>query len=211
MASVSETTYPIAVLASGEGTILQAILDRLHGGAAGVEVVGVGSNVAGARALERARAASVRTSVFDASDQTDREARDVAMADWIASLGAELVVLAGYMQLVSPEFLARFPDRVINVHPALLPSFPGIGAIQQAIDEGVKTFGVTIHLVDEGVDSGSIILQRAIDLPGAVDADEVRNRLRPIEQDAMCEAIEHFASGAVRRDPGHPRRMLVGK
>ena len=203
--------YAIAVLASGEGTILQAILDRLHGGPEGVVVAGVGSNVDGVRALDRAAAAGVQTRVFDAAGYPDREARDVAMADWVASLGVELVVLAGYMQLVSPSFLARFPDRVINVHPALLPAFPGLGAIQQAIDEGVKVFGVTIHLVDEGVDSGAILVQRALEIPNAVDPVAVRDALRPLEQDAMCEAIALFASGAVRRDLGHARRILVGR
>ena len=203
--------YPIAVLASGEGTILQAILGRVHRGPDGVEVVGVGTNKAGARALERAEHAGIAGRVFDASEFKDRTARDVAMADWIGSLGAELVVLAGYMQLLSPDFLARFPDRVINVHPALLPAFPGVRAIQQAIDEGVKVFGVTIHLVDEGVDSGAIVLQHAVEIANARDAEAVREVLRPIEQAAMCEAIVQFARGAVRRDPGHARRIIIGE
>ena len=202
--------FPIAVLASGEGTILQAILDRVHRGPDGIEVVGVGTNKPGVQALSRAEAAGIGTRVFDAADHADRAARDETMADWIGSLGAELVVLAGYMQLVSPGFLARFPDRVINVHPALLPAFPGIGAIQRAIDEGVKMFGVTIHFVDEGIDSGAIILQRALEIRNASDAGAVRDLLRPLEQDAMCEAIELFARGAIRRDPEHPRRILVG-
>ena len=103
-----------------------------------------------------------------------------------SSTGVELVVLAGYMQLLSPEFLGRFPDRVINVHPALLPAFPGLGAVQQALDYGVKVFGVTVHFVDEGVDTGPVILQRAIELPDARDADEVLEQLHRIEHRAAA-------------------------
>jgi phosphoribosylglycinamide formyltransferase-1 len=112
------------------------------------------------------------------------------------------------MQLLDPSFLARFP-RVINVHPALLPAFAGIGAIQQALDYGVKVFGVTVHFVDEGVDTGRIILQRAVELPGATTHDEVREALRPLEHDLLCEAVTLIARGAVRLDPDHPRRVLV--
>ena len=98
---------------------------------------------------------------------------------------------------------------MVNVHPALLPAFPGIRAIEQALDYGVKVFGVTVHFVDEGVDTGRIIAQRAIDLPGATEADEVREALRPLEHDLLCEAVGLIARGAVRLDPGHPRRVLV--
>ncbi|HEX8101385.1 MAG TPA: formyltransferase family protein, partial [Solirubrobacteraceae bacterium] len=123
--------------------------------------------------------------------------------------GVELVVLAGYMQLVTPGFLGRFPDRVINVHPALLPAFPGLRVIQQALDYGVKVFGVTVHFVDEGVDSGRIILQRAIELPDARTAEEVHAALQPLEHALLCEAVALIARDAVRFDPDHPRRVLV--
>src|SRR3954466_2035776 len=169
----------VGVLASGTGTNLQAILDRVHG-REGIEVVAVGSDKPGAGALARAHAAGVPTRTFPNEDFADRHERDVAMAEWLAAQQVELVVLAGYMQLLAPGFLARFPQRVINVHPALLPAFPGIRAIEQAIDYGVKVCGVTVHFVDEGVDTGPIILQRAIDLPAAADAEEVRATLRPI-------------------------------
>ena len=125
--------------------------------------------------------------------------------------GVELVVLAGYMQLLSPDFLARFPDRVINVHPALLPAFPGLGAAQQAVDYGVKVFGVTVHFVDDGVDSGAIILQRAIELPDATDADAVLERLHPIEHELLPEAVRLIARGAVRLDPERHRRVIVDR
>jgi phosphoribosylglycinamide formyltransferase 1 len=198
----------VGVLASGAGTNLQAILDRAHG-RGGVEVVAVGSDQPAAQALERAALAGVPTAVFACADHPDRAARDEAMGEWLEQRGVELVVLAGYMQLVAPDFLQRFPNRVVNVHPALLPAFPGVRAIEQGLDYGVKVFGVTVHFVDEGVDTGRIILQRAIDLPAATEPEEVRAALRPIEHDLLCEAIGLMARDAVRLDPAHPRRVLV--
>jgi phosphoribosylglycinamide formyltransferase-1 len=197
----------VGVLASGAGTNLQAILDRVHGG--GVEVVGVGSDKPDAQALERAALAGVATEVFERGAYADRAARDLAMARWLQSRGVELVVLAGYMQLLDPAFLSRFAGQVVNVHPALLPAFPGIRAVEQALEYGVKVFGVTVHFVDEGVDTGPIILQRAVDLPLATTADEVREALRPVEHDLLCEAVGLIARGAVLLDPAHPRRVLV--
>jgi len=198
----------VGVLASGAGTNLQAILDRVHG-RGGVEVVGVGSDKPGAQALGRAETAGVETAVFERGAFADRAARDLAMARWLQSRGVELVVLAGYMQLLAPAFMSRFAGQVINVHPALLPAFPGIRAVEQALEYGVKVFGVTVHFVDEGVDTGPIILQRAVELPLATEAEDVREALRPIEHDLLCEAVGLIARGAVRLDPGHPRRVLV--
>jgi phosphoribosylglycinamide formyltransferase 1 len=205
---MSEVTLRLGVLASGAGTNLQAILDTVHG-REGIELVAVASDRADAPALERTRAAGVEAGVFPDSEYPDRSARDVAMAEWLAGRGVGLVVLAGYMQLLSADFLARFPDRVINVHPALLPAFPGIDAIQQALDYGVKVFGVTVHFVDEGVDSGPVILQRALELPGATDREEVHDALRPIEHELLPEAIRLIARGAVAFDPGYPRRVVI--
>jgi len=195
----------VGVLASGEGTNLQALLERVHG-RDGVEVVAVASDKPAARALERARSAGVPARAFD---ERDRRARDAAMADWLHECGVELVVLAGYMQLLEPAFLARFPQRVINVHPALLPAFAGLGAIEQALAYGVKVFGVTVHFVDEGVDTGPIIAQRALELPDATAADEVHAALRPIEHDLLCEAVRLIAHEAVSIDPRNPRRVVV--
>ena len=199
----------VGVLASGAGTNLQAILDTVHG-RDDVEVVAVGSDKPDAQALERGRAAGVDTAVFPVAEfEGDRAARDGAMAAWLVEHGVGLVVLAGYMQLLGASFLGRFPQRVINVHPALLPAFPGIRAVEQAIDYGVKTFGVTVHFVDEGVDSGPIILQRAVELPGATEAAEVRAALRPVEHELLCEAVRLIARDAVRFDPDNPRRVLI--
>ena len=199
----------VGVLASGAGTNLQAILDRVHG-REGIAVVAVGSDKPGAEALARAGAAGVETATFARADYPDRAARDAAMGAWLAGRGAELVVLAGYMQLVSPGFLTRFTAGVINVHPALLPAFPGLRAIEQALDYGVKVAGVTVHYVDTGVDTGPIIAQRAIELTGAPDAAQLRAALRPLEHRLLPEAVRLFARGAVRRDPENPRRLLVG-
>jgi phosphoribosylglycinamide formyltransferase 1 len=205
---VSRTGLAVAVLASGSGTNLQAILDTVHG-RDGIEVVGVASNVPHAPALARAISAGVPTASFPLGEHADRAARDVALADWIEQRGARLVVLAGYMQLLTPGFLARYPNGVVNVHPALLPSFPGLGAVEQALAHGVRVFGVTVHFVDEGVDTGPIILQRAVELPHARTAEEVIERLHAIEHQLLPEAIRLIARGAVRIDPEDPRRVLI--
>ncbi len=198
----------VAVLASGTGTNLQALLDQVHG-REGIEIVAVASDKPGAPALERARVAGVPAKAFPADSFPDRPSRDLAIADWLASRGVELVVLAGYMQLLSGGFLARFPDRVINVHPALLPAFPGLAAVEQAVAYGVKVFGVTVHFVDGGVDSGPVILQQAISLPDARDPASVLERLHPIEHELLPEAVRLIARGAVGFDPANRRRVVI--
>lgn len=199
--------FAIAVLASGAGTNLGALLDTVHGREA--EVVAVASDKPDAPALGRAQAAGVATRVFPRGDFADRATRDDAMADWLVERGARAVVLAGYMQLLAPAFLQRFPDAVLNVHPSLLPAFPGIAAIQHAVDYGVKVFGVTVHLVDEGVDTGAIIAQAAIELPDATDPDAVHAALRPLEHRLLPEAVRLLARGTLQRDGANPRRLLT--
>ena len=196
----------VGVLASGAGTNLQAIFDRLHG-RHGIAVTAVASDQPGAAALARALSAGVPTRVFPLGD--DRAERDAAVAAFLEEHGVELVVLAGYMALLTPRFLGRFPGRIINVHPALLPAFPGLRAVEQALAYGVKVFGVTVHFVDEGVDTGPIIAQRAIELPDATSAVQVREALRPLEHDLLCDAVAQIARGSVRADPAHPRRVTV--
>jgi phosphoribosylglycinamide formyltransferase-1 len=198
---------PIAVLVSGSGTNLQALLDTVHGHEA--EVVAVASGAPGALALERAAACGVQTAVFERANYPDREARDLAMAQWLGERGVRLVVLAGYMELLTFVFLERFPGAVINVHPSLLPAFPGLHAIEQALRYGVKVFGVTVHFVDAGVDSGPVILQRSLELPDARDPDEVLQALRPLEHSLLPEAVRLFARGALRSDALNPRRVSV--
>jgi phosphoribosylglycinamide formyltransferase-1 len=200
----------VGVLASGAGTNLQALIDRAHG-RGDVRLVAVASDNPGAWALERARSAGLPAEVFAIGEFPARAARDDAMAAWLRELGVDLVVLAGYMQLLSPSFLAAFPDRVINVHPALLPAFPGLRAVEQALDYGVKVFGVTVHFVDGGVDTGPVILQRAVELPDARDAATVLDRLHEIEHSLLPEAVLLIARGAVHIDPANPRRVLIDR
>ena len=198
---------PIAVLVSGAGTNLQALLDSVHGHEA--KIVAVASSVASATALERARAAQVPTAVFARGDYADRAERDRALADWLIARGARLVVLAGYMELLGEGFLERFPGAVINVHPSLLPAFPGLAAIEQALAYGVKVFGVTVHFVDGGVDTGPVILQGAVELEGAREADAVLAALRPLEHRLLPRAVSLIARGELSPDPHNPRRQLI--
>ena len=201
------SAFRIVVLASGSGTNLQAILE-LHGQGL-VEVVGVGSDKPGAGALERGRRAGVETAVFAAADHADRAARDEAMRGWIESRQADLVVLAGYMQLLSAPFVARFRNRVVNIHPALLPSFPGLDAIGQALDAGVGTTGVTVHFVDEGVDTGPVIVQREVPVPAGAGREELEAAVHAVEHELYPEAIRMIAEGRVRIDPSDPRTVAI--
>jgi phosphoribosylglycinamide formyltransferase 1 len=203
------SAFRIVVLASGSGTNLQAILDQLHRGDERIEVVGVASDKPDAMALERARKAGVETAVFPSAEYEDRGARDAALADWVEERAADLVVLAGYMQLLSPEFVGRFRNRMINVHPALLPAFPGIDAVQQAIDHGSKITGVTVHFVDEGVDSGPIILQRPVPIAPGRDWDETEKVIHATEHALLPETIRLIAAGRVRIDEENPRLVHI--
>jgi phosphoribosylglycinamide formyltransferase 1 len=146
----------IGVLVSGEGSNLQALLD------AGLPVDAVASNRAGVRALERAATAGVPAEAFALEEFADREQRDCTMANWLQERGVRVVVCAGYMQLLTPAFLDRFPGRIVNVHPSLLPQFPGARAIEDALAAGVETTGVTVHIVDEGLDTGQVIAQEQV-------------------------------------------------
>jgi phosphoribosylglycinamide formyltransferase-1 len=203
------STFRVVVLASGSGTNLQAILDQLHAGEDGIEVVGVGSDKPDATALERAKQAEVESAAFTAADYEDRSARDAALGDWIERTEADLVVLAGYMQMLSPEFVERFRGRVINVHPALLPAFPGIDAVQQAIDHGAKITGVTVHFVDEGMDSGPIILQRPVPVAPSREWAETERAIHATEHALLPETIRLIAAGRVRVDDENPRVVHI--
>ena len=194
----------VGVLASGAGTNLQALLD-----APDIDVAAMASDKPGSRAVERARDAGVETGLFVRGDYVDRAARDAAIADWLEARGVELVVLAGYMQLISAEFLARFPARVINVHPALLPAFPGLDAIGQAFSYGVKVTGATVFFVDEGIDTGAIILQGPVEVGDAADPDALHDRIRPVEHALLLEAVRLIAAGRVSFDAENPRRVVI--
>jgi phosphoribosylglycinamide formyltransferase-1 len=201
-------TFRLVVLASGTGSNLQAILDRLHM-RDGIEVAGVGSDKPGAPAIERARAARIAVGLFPREDFTDRAERDAAMADWVEERGADLIVLAGYMQLLSGAFVGRFRNRIVNVHPALLPAFPGLDAVGQALAAGADVTGVTVHYVDEGVDTGPVILQREVDIPANRDRAALELAIHTVEHQLYSEAIRMIAAGKVRIDADDPSRVVV--
>jgi phosphoribosylglycinamide formyltransferase-1 len=174
----------IGVLVSGEGTNLQALVD------ARLPVAAVASNRPGVRALERADTAAVPNRVFRLEDFETREARDTAMADWLLGHEVDLVVCAGYMHVLTPAFLERFGDRVVNVHPSLLPAFPGTHAIEAALEAGVERTGVTVHVVDAGVDSGPILRQEVVPVEPRETLEErmhaVEHRILPEVVAALC-------------------------
>ena len=174
----------IGVLVSGTGTNLQALLD------AGTDVCAVASNKRGAPAL--ARAGDLPTAAFELRDYASREERDVAMGRWLAEHGAEVVVLAGYMHLLTKPFLELFPERVINVHPSLLPEFPGAHAVADQLAAGATESGATVHLVDEGVDTGRILLQERVPvLPGDTE-ETLHARIKEVEHRLLPRGVEEF-------------------
>ncbi len=180
------------MLASGSGTNLQALLDAPDLGA---DLVLVLSDVPGARALERAESAGIPTSVVRWADHRDRAAFTTAVCDAVEGAGAEAMVLAGFMRILGEEAIRRFPNRILNIHPALLPAFPGVRAVEQALEHGVKVTGVTVHLVDEQVDHGPIVSQEAVPVFPDDDADRLHARLQAVEHRLYPEAVAAFAAG----------------
>ena len=201
-------SFRIAVLISGEGSNLQALLDEFQHEDA-IAIVGVVSSRAEARGLERAESAGVETEVFSLADEPDREKRDESLAAWLEERDVELVVLAGFMELLTPGFIRRFAGRIVNVHPALLPAFPGLGAIEQALEHGVKVAGVTVHFVDEGVDSGPIVLQESFELPYHRDIAAIEQHFHEVEHRLLPRAVRLIAAGRVRVDEANPRLVRV--
>ncbi len=199
--------FRVGVLISGEGTNLQAILDTVHG-REGIEVVCVGSSKAGAPGLGRAERAGVDTAVYARSAHADRDARDAALGNWLQDHSVDLVVLAGFMEVLGGSFIQRFGGRIVNVHPSLLPAFPGLRAIEQAIEYGVRVMGVTVHFVEEGVDSGPVILQESFE-PGATD--DIESQVHEIEHRLLPRAVRLIAAGGVSIDPAEPRRLRVAE
>ena len=179
----------IGVLVSGEGSNLQALLD------AGLPVVAVASNNTKAKALDRAARAGVEAAAFPAVEFESRERRDEELAEWLAERGVELVVLAGYMQLLSAPFLERFPGRILNVHPSLLPAFPGAHAVEDALAHGVKVTGATVHFVDEGIDTGPIVFQEAVEVREGDSAETLHARIQQVEHRLLPKAARLFLDG----------------
>jgi phosphoribosylglycinamide formyltransferase 1 len=199
--------FRVAVLISGTGTNLQALLDTVHGSA--VDIVGVASSRPDAAGLARAERAGVETAVLAIADHPDRAARDRALGDWLEARGVELVVLAGFMELLGSELVRRFAGRIVNVHPSLLPAFPGVRPIEEAVEHGAKVTGVTVHYVDEHLDNGPIILQEALELPYPAPIAEIEQRLHDVEHRLLPRAVRLIAAGRVRIDPANPRVVLI--
>jgi phosphoribosylglycinamide formyltransferase-1 len=175
----------IGVLVSGKGTNLQALID------AGLPIAAVASNRADAPALQRAAEAHIPARVFAVADYRDREARDRELADWLLLRGVDLVVLAGYMHLLTRSFLERFPDRIVNVHPSLLPEFPGARAVEDALSAGVETTGVTVHYVDEGLDTGAVIRQEPVPVEPRTTLLE---RIHAVEHRLLPEVVHELCA-----------------
>ena len=176
----------IGVLVSGTGTNLQALLD------AGLPVVAIASNRAEAEALRRA--GSIPSASFELDDFADRSARDATMAAWLEEHGVRLVVLAGYMHILTPAFLDRFPNAVVNVHPSLLPMFPGANAVEEQIAAGVEVSGVTVHIVDEGVDSGPILAQEAVAVLTNDTPLSLHERIKSVEHRLLPEVVRELCA-----------------
>jgi phosphoribosylglycinamide formyltransferase-1 len=181
------------VLASGTGNTLQALLDAAADPAYGAQVVAVGSDRPGARALERAAAAGVPTFTVALDSCPDRASWNLALAEAVAACEPDLVVCAGFMRILSRDFLARFPARVVNTHPALLPSFPGAHAVADALAYGVRVSGVTVHLVDEGVDTGPVVAQAAVPVLEDDDEAALHSRIQGVEQPLYVDTVGRMA------------------
>jgi phosphoribosylglycinamide formyltransferase 1 len=178
----------IGVLVSGEGTNLQALIDS------GLPITGVASNTPGARALKRAERAGIPTSAFPAEDYADRDERDEAMASWLEQRDVRLVVCAGYMHLLRPCFLERFPGRVVNTHSAPLPGFPGAHPIEDVLEAGVPETAATVHYVDEGVDSGPVIAAERVPVLAGDDASSLRARVQAVEHRLLPQVVRELIS-----------------
>jgi phosphoribosylglycinamide formyltransferase-1 len=191
----------LGVLVSGGGTNLQAILDAIAARTLDARVAVVASNVAGAGALDRARAAGIEAVVLEHQRYSDRRAFDAALVEVLRGRGVEVVVLAGFMRLVTEVLLDAFPMRVVNVHPALLPAFPGVHAQKQALEYGVRVAGCTVHLVDRGTDTGPIIAQAVVPVLGDDNEETLRNRILAKEHELLPRVLQWMAEGRVSVEP----------
>jgi phosphoribosylglycinamide formyltransferase-1 len=182
----------MAVLVSGRGSNLQAIIDGIEAGKINGEIVAVISDKKRAYALKRAEGAGIQTIVIE---EDSREAFQRALLDCLSAVDPDLILLAGFMRLLSPAIIQSFPGRIMNIHPSLLPSFPGVQAQRQALEYGVKVTGCTVHFVDEGMDTGPIILQEAVPVLEEDDVDSLSARILEVEHRTYVKAIQLFAQG----------------
>ncbi len=193
---------------SGSGTNLQSLIDTVHAPGGPIEIVQVVASRPDALAVERAGAAGIPTQVVALAGR-EREERDRELAAVVESARPGLVVLAGWMSILTGAFLDRFPDRVVNLHPSLLPAFPGMHAIEQALEWGVRYTGVTVHFAEEQVDGGPPILQEPVPVMYGDSAEALTERIREVEHRLVPEVVRLFAAGRVRRDPVERRRVEV--
>lgn len=198
---MASMTMRLGVLVSGSGTNLQAVLDAIAAGRLDARVAMVVSNVAGAKALDRARAAGVEAVVIDHKAFPDRTAFDAAVVAALEGRGVDVVVLAGFMRVVTGVLLDAFPMRVVNVHPALSPAFPGVNAQKQALDYGVRVTGCTVHFVDRGTDTGPVIAQAAVPVLEGDDEEALRLRILAREHELLPRVLQWMAEGRVEVEP----------
>jgi phosphoribosylglycinamide formyltransferase 1 len=195
----------VAVLLSGHGSNLQALLDAAAGPGSGLAVVLVAADRPDAYGLDRARRAGVDTAVVRPADHPDRPAFDLALRDRVAAVRPEVVCLAGFMRILGPGFIRAFPDRIVNTHPSLLPAFRGAHAVRDALAYGVKVTGCTVHLVDEEVDHGPVLFQAAVPVEPGDDEDRLHERIKREEHRLLPEAVRLLAQGRVRVEGRHAR------
>lgn len=188
---------PIAILISGSGTNLQALLDASTDDDFGCDIVCVVSDRADARGLQRAEAAAVRTDVVAWDAHPDRTAFTNAICDTVQEAGARALVLAGFMRILSEEAISRFPDSIINIHPSLLPAYPGAHAIEQALDSDDDHTGVTVHFVDELVDNGPIIAQAPVPIEAGDTVDTLQSRVQKVEHQLLPAVVSAFGRGDI--------------
>jgi phosphoribosylglycinamide formyltransferase-1 len=202
--------YRLVVMVSGNGSNLQALIDNVHRNAkVDAEIALVVCSKDGVKALERAAEAGIPTSVVALADPSDREERDARLNEAIGAVDPDLIVMAGWMSIVTGVFLGRFPDKVINLHPSLLPAFPGMHAIQEAFDWGVRTTGVTVHIAEEAVDGGPPILQEPVPILADDTVDTLAERIHGVEHRLLTRCVTLYSQGRISRNPATPRRMIV--
>ena len=202
----------IAVIASGDGSNFQAIVEKVHAGFLDVAVRVLICNRPGAGVIARAQAFGIPCVLLDHEDKSrfsDRVSFDQAMIEAIRQYGADWVVLAGYMRLLTPEFLNAFPDRVLNIHPTLLPSFPGLHGCADALAYGVKIAGATVHFVEEAVDSGPVIIQAAIPIAPGDTLGSITRRIHEIEHRIYPQALQWIATGRLTRMRDNSRTIVI--
>ena len=195
----------IAVFASGQGSNFQALADRVQQGRLDVSIELLFCDRPSAPVVGRAERAGVPVHVFTPKSYPNREAYEQEILARLQELGVELIVLAGYMRIITPVLVEPYYGRMVNVHPSLLPSFPGVGGIKQALEYGVKVTGVTVHYVDGGLDSGPIIAQRAVEVADDDTEDSLAARIHLVEQALLPWVVQQIAHGRVQLDGRHVR------